>query len=33
MKPGDTIFLKEVVGTGVSGAEIKLPNIVFVIKE
>lgn len=33
MKTGDTIFLKEVVGKDASGAEIKLPNIVFVIKE
>jgi hypothetical protein len=33
LKTGDTIFLKEVVGKDASGAEIKLPNIVFVIKE
>ncbi len=33
MKVGDTIFLKEVVGKDAAGAEIKLPNIVFVIKE
>lgn len=33
LKVGDTIFLKEVVGKDVAGAEIKLPNIVFVIKE
>lgn len=33
MKTGDTIFLKEVVGKDATGAEIKLPNIVFVIKE
>lgn len=33
MKTGDTIFLKEVVGKDATGAEIKLPNIVFVIRE
>lgn len=33
LKVGDTIFLKEVIGKDASGNEIKLPNIVFVIKE
>jgi hypothetical protein len=33
LKVGDTIFLKEVVGKDATGAEVKLPNIVFVIKE
>lgn len=33
MKAGDTIFLKEVTGKDADGDEIKLPNIVFVIKE
>ncbi|MBL0098061.1 MAG: hypothetical protein IPP46_17395 [Bacteroidetes bacterium] len=33
MKKGDTIFLKEVQGKDASGTEIKLPNIVFVVKE
>ncbi|MBK7965982.1 MAG: hypothetical protein IPK10_12350 [Bacteroidetes bacterium] len=33
LKPGDTIFLKEVVGKDMDGVELKLPNIVFVIKE
>ncbi len=33
MKPGDTIFLKEVSGKDQDGVDVKLPNIVFVIKE
>lgn len=33
MKAGDTIFLKEVSGKDATGADVKLPNIVFVIKE
>ena len=33
MKAGDTIFLKEVSGKDADGVDVKLPNIVFVIKE
>ena len=33
MKAGDTIFLKEVSGKDQNGVDLKLPNIVFVIKE
>lgn len=33
MKPGDTIFLKGVSGKDKSGKELKLPNVVFVIKD
>jgi hypothetical protein len=33
MKVGDTIFLKEVNGKDLNGTDVKLPNIVFVIKE
>jgi len=33
MKKGDTIFLKEVLGKDSAGTEIKLPNIVFVVKD
>jgi len=33
MKPGDTIFLKDVIGNDPEGLETKLPGIVFVIKE
>ncbi len=33
MKKGDTIFLKEVNGKDAEGHDIKLPNIVFVVKE
>lgn len=33
MKKGDTIFLKEVIGKDGSGTDIKLPNIVFVVKD
>jgi hypothetical protein len=33
MKAGDTIFLKEVTGKDADGDEVKLPNIVFVIKD
>lgn len=33
MKQGDTILLKEVAGKDAAGKEIKLPNIVFVVKE
>ncbi|MFN0190328.1 MAG: hypothetical protein ACKVQV_16640 [Bacteroidia bacterium] len=33
MKAGDTIFLKEVTGKDLDGVEMKLPNIVFVIRE
>lgn len=33
MKPGDTIFLKGVSGKDKSGKDLKLPNVVFVIKD
>ncbi|MFM9057032.1 MAG: hypothetical protein ACKOQY_10180 [Bacteroidota bacterium] len=33
MKPGDTVFMKDVSGTGKDGQEIKLPNIVFSVSE
>lgn len=33
MKPGDTIFLKDVTGTDKNGKETKLPNIVLSITE
>lgn len=33
MKPGDTVFLKGVTGKDKSGKELKLPNVVFVIKD
>lgn len=33
MKPGDTIFLKDVTGKDKDGKDVRLPNIVFVVKE
>jgi hypothetical protein len=33
MKIGDTIFMKDVSGTGKDGQQIKLPNIVFSVSE
>lgn len=33
MKAGDTVFMKDVSGTGKDGQEIKLPNIVFSVSE
>lgn len=33
MKVGDSIFLKDVTGKGPDGTEVKLPRIVFAIKE
>jgi hypothetical protein len=33
MKVGDTVFMKDVSGTGKDGQEIKLPNIVFSVSE
>lgn len=33
MKPGDTIFLKDVIGADKNGQEIKLPSIVISVSE
>ena len=33
MKPGDTVFLKDVTGKDKDGKDVKLPNIIFVVKE
>lgn len=33
MKPGDTVFLKDVSGKDKDGKEVRLPNIIFVVKE
>jgi len=33
MKPGDTVFLKDVTGKDKDGQDVKLPNIIFVVKE